>query len=215
MLERSPDLGQRENRIPIPTHAFLTSETLDVNGVKIQLDYKGVNHTPGNIFIYTPKQKVLAAIDIISRGWSVFRHCDASENIRGGVEAHDWILEYDFTARVAGHVNRWGTRVDAVEPHEYITDLVNYSKEAVEQIDDTDLINRQGLGNAWVLWENWMNELSNYATKMTLEKKTSTGQTWPERLAGNDVMTTYRAYLIVGALRLEWGFMSVMSVLEQ
>ncbi|MDT7724845.1 MAG: hypothetical protein QOI21_1421 [Actinomycetota bacterium] len=207
MLERWPDLGGSKP-IPVPTHTFSTSETLDVNGVRLQLDYKGVNHAPGNIFIYAPKQKALAAIDIISPGWSAFKHCDASENIRGWTEAHEWILEYDFTAVVSGHVNRWGTREDAIASRDYTNDIVEFAKEAFNEVDVADLVARIGFSNAWVLWENYFNDLTNYVTKQTLEKKTSNGQNWAERLAGADVMTKYHAYSILEALRLEWGLLT-------
>jgi glyoxylase-like metal-dependent hydrolase (beta-lactamase superfamily II) len=207
MLERWPDLGGNKP-IPVPTHTFSTSETLDVNGVRLQLDYKGVNHAPGNIFIYASKQKALAAIDIISPGWSPFKACDASENIRGWAEAHDWILEYDFTAVVSGHVNRWGTREDAITSRDYTNDIIGFAKEALNEVDVADLVARIGFSNAWVLWENYFNDMTNYVTKQTLEKKTSNGQTWAERLAGADVMTKYHAYSILEALRLEWGLLS-------
>jgi glyoxylase-like metal-dependent hydrolase (beta-lactamase superfamily II) len=210
ILRRWPDLGGKQP-IPLPTETFSTGATLDVNGVKLELDYKGVNHVPGNIFIYAPKQKVLGAIDIISPGRTVFRHCDAPESIRGWVDAHDWILEYDFQALVSGHVNRWGTREDAIEAREYIHDLVGFAKEALAQVDDAKFIDRLGFSDARVLWESWRNELANHATKKTLEKQSSNGQNWAERLAGADVYTKYHAYSIVEALRLEWGLVSQME----
>jgi glyoxylase-like metal-dependent hydrolase (beta-lactamase superfamily II) len=198
-LVRWPD-----DNSPVPTETFTKDTTLDVNSVKLDLSYKGQNHCEGNIFIYAPQQKVLAAIDIISPGWSTFRHCDASENFRGWVEAHDQILEYDFTAIVAGHVNRWGTREDAIASREYIHDIVAFAQEALEQAAYRELIERIGYSNVWVLWENYLNDLTNYVTKKTLEKKSSNGQTWARRLAGADVMTKYHAYSIVEAMRLEW-----------
>lgn len=207
MIQRWPDLGGKRG-LPVPTHTFSTSETLDVNGVTFQLDYKGVNHTPGNIFIYAPQQKALAAIDIISPGWSAFKHCDASENIRGWAEAHDWILDYDFKAVVSGHVNRWGTREDAQASRDYTNDIITFSKEALDQAEDLEYIERIGFSNAWVLWENYFNEMTNYATKKTLEKVTDNGQTWGQRLAGADVMTKYHVYSVLEALRLEYGLVT-------
>jgi glyoxylase-like metal-dependent hydrolase (beta-lactamase superfamily II) len=203
-LEQWPDLGGKRP-LPLPTQTFSTNEVLDVNGVKLHLDYKGINHAPGNIFIYAPEQKVLAAIDIISPGWSPFKNCDASENIRGWVDAHDWILEYDFQAIVSGHVNRWGTRQDAVASRAYTNDMVTFAKEAFEAVEVNELVTKVGFANAWVLWENYFNDMTNYVTKKTLENKTDNGQTWAERLAGADVMTKYHAYTILEALRLNWG----------
>jgi glyoxylase-like metal-dependent hydrolase (beta-lactamase superfamily II) len=207
MLERWPDLGGK-TPVPLPTETITASDTVEINGVTLNLDYKGVNHAPGNIFIYAPKQKVLAAIDIISPGWSAFKHCDASENIRGWAEAHDWILDYDFDAVVSGHVNRWGTREDAIASRDYTNDIIDYAKEAFAQVDDLELLDRLGVGNGWVLWENYFNDMTNYVTSKTLSKKTDNGQTWAARLAGADVMTKYHAYSILEALRLEWGLLS-------
>ena len=206
ILSRWPD----ESR-PIPTETFSNEETLNVNGVKLELSYKGQNHCEGNIFIYAPKQQVLAAIDIISPGWSAFKHCDASENIRGWVEAHDQILEYDFKGLVSGHVNRFGTREDAVTSRAYTYDIVEFSKKALDEVGYMDLIERIGFSNVWVLWENYFNEMTNYVTKMTLQKVTDNGQTWAQRLAGADVMTKYHAYSILEALRLEWGHLSKLE----
>jgi glyoxylase-like metal-dependent hydrolase (beta-lactamase superfamily II) len=193
---------------PAPTETFETETTLDVNSVKLELSYRGQNHCEGNIFIYAPKQKVLAAIDIITPGWTPFKNCDASECIRGWVQAHDWILEYDFNAIVAGHFNRWGTREDAITSREYTNDMVAFSKEAVEQCEYQDLLTRIGFSNPWALWDNYLNELTNYATKKVLTKKSSNGQTWAQRLAAADVQTKYHVSCLVQAMRLEWGVLS-------
>ena len=207
LLERWPDIGGPRG-MRLPTELFEDHETLNVGGVEIELNYHGVNHSVGNSFIYLPKQKVLAAIDIFSPGWTAFRHCDASENIRGWTEAHDWILEYDFNAVVCGHTNHWGTRADAQESRDYVFDMVEFSKEALNSTVDQELFERFGLANAWVLWDAYFNELSNEVTYKTLNKVTDNGQTWAQRLAGADVMTKYHAYSILEALRLEWGLLT-------
>lgn len=200
ILERFPD----PNR-PVPTETFQHDETLDVNGVTLELSYKGQNHCEGNIFVYAPAQKVLAAIDIMNPGWSVFRYCDASENIRGWVQAHDQILDYDFDAVVCGHVNRWGTKDDARTSREYVNDLVDLGREALEQVSDAEEMRWVGLHHPWVVWNNWLNEMANYVTRRILTKETSTGQPWTERLAGVDAVTMYHAFTVVEQLRLEWG----------
>jgi glyoxylase-like metal-dependent hydrolase (beta-lactamase superfamily II) len=204
-LERWPDSS------PPPTETFTKEATLDVNGVKLEMSYPGQNHCEGNIFIYARRQKVLAAIDIISPGWSAFRACDASESFRGWVDAHDEILKYDFKALVAGHVNRWGTRADAVASREYAQDMVAFAQEGLQQCGYLEILERIGFSNGWVLWENYLNDITNWATKRVLTKTTSNGQTWAHRLAGADVMTKYHIYSLVEALRLEWGVLSKME----
>jgi glyoxylase-like metal-dependent hydrolase (beta-lactamase superfamily II) len=196
---------------PAPTETFATSTTLDVNGVKLELSYTGQNHCEGNIFIYAPKQKVLAAIDISSPGWSTFRACDASESIRGWVDAHDEILKFDFNAHVAGHSTRWGTREDAIVSRDYVQDMVAICKDGLEQVGYSDILERIGGSNGWVLWDNYLNEVTNWATKRILTKVSSNGQTWMQRLAGADVATKYHVFCIIQSLRLEWGVHSKME----
>jgi glyoxylase-like metal-dependent hydrolase (beta-lactamase superfamily II) len=53
-LAQSPD-----NHRPAPTITFDSSYTLNVGNQTLQLDYRGPNHDPGNIFIYAPTQKIL------------------------------------------------------------------------------------------------------------------------------------------------------------
>src|SRR5574337_265693 len=118
LLQRFPDPYR-----PVPTDTFSKDTTLDVHGVKLELSYKGQNHSEGNIFIYAPKQKVLAAIDIASPGWVTFRDCDSSENFCGYVDAHHQILDYDFKTLVSGHVSKLGTKEDVKEGLEYLEDL--------------------------------------------------------------------------------------------
>jgi glyoxylase-like metal-dependent hydrolase (beta-lactamase superfamily II) len=77
LLERWPD----PNR-PVPTETFAKDATLEVNGVKMELSYKGQNHCEGNIFIYAPKQKVLAAIDIFAPGWVPFKRPGQNPGMR-------------------------------------------------------------------------------------------------------------------------------------
>lgn len=206
MLTRFPD----PNR-PEPTETFTTDATLDVNGVRLDLSYKGQNHCEGNIFVYAPQHKVLAAIDIFVPGWSYFRGCNASEGLRGWVQAHDQILDYDFETIVCGHVNRWGTRDDARTAREYVNDMVNFGIEALGHISAAEQIQRAGFDNPWLVLDNWLNEMANYVTHKILTVQTSTGQRWTDRLAGVDVVTKYHAYEIVELLRMECGVLGSLD----
>jgi glyoxylase-like metal-dependent hydrolase (beta-lactamase superfamily II) len=202
LLERFPD-PQR----PIPNITFAKDYTLELGGVKLELSYKGLNHCPGNIFIYAPKQKVLVAIDIVSPGHTSFMHCDASENISGWLEAHDQILEYDFNYFVGGHITRWGTREDVITAREFFHDMLHYAWEVLEEMSTPEAaqgyIQSVGIDHVWVGVETYINSMANEITKRTLSKITSNGKKWTERLAGATSMTKYHAYSIVESTRLE------------
>ena len=202
LLERFPD----PNR-PLPNETFLKDATLEVNGVKLELSYKGQNHCEGNIFIYAPKQKVLAAIDIASPGWITFRDCDASENMSGYVDAFDQVLSYDFETVVSGHVSKVGGREAVVEGREYMHDLLDFSREALETIEFEYFLKQLGTGPYRAAMraaeEKYFNVCTNFVTKKMLDKVTSNGKKWPERLNGADVMTKHNAFYVIEKTRLE------------
>lgn len=202
LLERFPDPGR-----PLPTVTFAKDYTLTVGGVTLELSYKGENHCPGNIFIYAPAQKVLTCIDIVSPGSATFMHCDASQNITAWYEAQHQIMEYDFDFLVAGHHMKYGTPELVKEAIEYFADILEGAQAAIDIYSRSDrlmdIILEPGLDRFWVGSENWINSMVNYTTKYVLEKKTSNGKLWSERLAGVTTQTKYHAYTVMESIRLE------------
>ena len=201
LLERFPDPDR-----PPPMETFEKDEVLDVNGVKIELSYKGQNHCEGNIFIYVPKPKILAAIDIASPGWVTFRDCDSSENMSGYVDAFDQILAYDFNTIISGHVSKTGGRADVVEGRDYLRELQRLAREALETVDISyfrkQLSPERRANYRWVE-EEYFSACTNYVTKKMLEKRDAQGRTWAQRLSGVDVMTKHNAYYMIEKTRLE------------
>jgi glyoxylase-like metal-dependent hydrolase (beta-lactamase superfamily II) len=202
LLERFPDPKR-----PLPTTTFEDEYVLDVGGVRLELSYKGENHCPGNIFIYAPQHKVLTAIDIVSPGSVTFMHCDASQNISGWYESQAQVLAYDFDYFVGGHHMRYGTYEQVELCVEYFADVLQGANEAVERFSRSDalghIIEGAGPGRIFVATENWISSMANYTTQYVLEKKTSNGQLWWERLAGATTQTKYHAYTVLESIRLE------------
>jgi hypothetical protein len=52
--------------------------------------------------------------------------------------------------------------------------MVAFSREALEQCGYMDLLERIGFSNPWVLWDNYFNEMTNYATKRSSQKNPAT-----------------------------------------
>ena len=75
--------------VPLPTVTFDDKYTVEVGGQVLELEYRGANHEPGNIFIYAPMQKTLLLIDIIFPGWTPFKNLALAEDIPGYFRAHD------------------------------------------------------------------------------------------------------------------------------
>lgn len=202
LLQRFPDPYR-----PVPTETFAKDAALDVGGVRLELSYKGQNHCEGNSFVYAPRQQILAAIDIASPGWITFREGDSSDNLSGFVQAHYQILDYDFKTLISGHVSRLGNRDDVIEGIEYLEDLVRFSREALETIPMDYFLKQLGTGAYRAAFrvaeDNYFCALTNYVTKQMLERVTSNGKRWAERLNGADVMTKYNAFAMVEKTRLE------------
>lgn len=95
--------------IPIPTETFSDNYTLNVGGKTLELEYRGVNHDRGNIYIYAPEQKVLMLIDVIFPGWIPFKELAVAEDAPGFYQVHDDILSFDFETLISGHMGRLGT----------------------------------------------------------------------------------------------------------
>lgn len=134
--ETAAILARRNDpRRPVPTVTFENNYTLTVGGQTLVLDYKGVNHETGNIFIYAPRQKVLMLVDVIYPGWMPYKNLGIAEDVPGYIQAHHEALSYDFDVFVAGHVNRLGTRQDIETSLEFVSELKTLVSEALQKLD--------------------------------------------------------------------------------
>ena len=93
--------------VPMPTVTFPDKYTLTVGSQTLELEYRGPNHNPGNIFIYAPKQKMLLLIDVVFPGWSPFLELAITTSPFEYIKSHDDILSYDFDTLVSGHLGVW------------------------------------------------------------------------------------------------------------
>jgi len=125
--KKTAEILARRNdpRRPVPTVTFDDSYTLTVGDQTLQLDYKGVNHQTGNIFIYAPRQKVLMLVDVVYPGWMPYKNLGIAEDVPGYIQAHQDALAYDFDTLVAGHVDRLGTRKDVETSLQFVNELNN------------------------------------------------------------------------------------------
>lgn len=125
---------RRDPRRPIPTFIFDQTYTLTAGDQELVLDYRGVNHESGNIFIYAPKQKVLMLVDVVYPGWMPYKNLGIAEDVPGYIQAHRDALGYDFDTLVAGHVDRLGTRQDVEISLEFVNELKNTVLSEIEKV---------------------------------------------------------------------------------
>jgi glyoxylase-like metal-dependent hydrolase (beta-lactamase superfamily II) len=105
----------RDPHRPLPHITFKDKYTLRVGNQTLELSYHGPNHTPSNIFMYAPAQRVALLIDVIFPGWVPFAELAISDFIPGWTAAHDVLLTFDFDVFVPGHVGRLGTKHDVLQ----------------------------------------------------------------------------------------------------
>ncbi|KAH0604588.1 uncharacterized protein H6S33_006256 [Morchella sextelata] len=198
-------LNQGNLPVPVPTVTFDKHMTLQVGNQTVELSYKGDNHAVGNIFIYAPKQKILALIDVVFPGWAPFGELGASEYIPGWTKAHDQILEYDFDYYIGGHVSRLGNRADVEIQRQYVMDLKRITIDAVAA--STPLIAQitgpataANPGNPWA-------QTSAYGQWLTDYCEPKINDLWVGKLGGADVYARMNCYKMIEAVRLDWGYL--------
>ena len=185
---------------PVPTRSFTEKMTLEVGSQTLQLEYKGLNHSPGNIYIYAPKQKVLMLVDVVFPGWAPFKDLAVAESIDGFLEAHDLILEYDFTHFVGGHLTRHGTREDVEIQKAYVADILGAADRANGRMDFgaafSAAAKRGGGGNPYALIDILFDSTAQQCAKEVEDK-------WSGRLGGVDIFTLGHCMRITWHRRLD------------
>ena len=182
--------------VPKPTVTFSNKYTLTVGTQTLELEYKGPSHSPGNIFIYAPKQKVLMFIDVIFPGWTPFKWLAVAEDVPAFVDSHDWVLSYDFETLITGHLGRLGTREDVEIQKEYILDTQANAAAALQTVDFNAIAGEVGFANPWLLFDTYLNAVSEECAELTEEK-------WVGRLAAVDVFTKSHCDKLVESLRID------------
>jgi cyclase len=116
----------KQMKPPLPTRTLASTVTLNEGGREIEILQLGRGHTDGDVFIYLPKEKVVATGDALI-DWMPFMNDGFPED---WVHTLDALEKYDFTRVIPGHGD--------VAPREqlaffrgYLTDLVAAIKQAV------------------------------------------------------------------------------------
>ena len=203
---------------PPPTVSINNEYRLQVCNQTLQLKYDGLNHEPGNIFIYAPEQRVLMLVDIIFPGWVPFAYLGEAQTVPGFIKAHDQVLRYDFKHYIGGHLNRVGTREDVKIQREYVNDLYNNCAQAIALSaappNSTNPISAAALfppvlasnpGNAWAEFKVYTNAVVGYCVNVTNAK-------WLNRLGGADAFGFENGYAMIESLRIDFDVLGPFAV---
>ena len=198
-LQRAKSVARNASMVPsIPTVTFSKNYTLQIGNQTLKLDYYGVNHLPGNIFIYAPKQKVLMLVDIIFPGWIPFPYLAIAKDTAGFIKAHDIALNnYDFDTIVAGHLTRLGTRNDVVIQKEFVSDLEKAAATANQEVLFSKIASQVGsFDNPWLIFSTYIDAINKQCEDGMLPK-------WQSRLGGAEIFMSTHCFTMSESGRVD------------
>ncbi len=184
---------------PVPDVTFADSYTLEVGGERVELAWRGSNHSPDNIYIHFPGHDTLMFIDVVNAGWVPIYNLNLSEDVIGYMGAPDIALSYPWTHFICGHLGRLATRDDVAVHQAYIADIEASAREALAAVDPLPFYMHYG-ENVWAGVKAHLDTVTERAAAPVVAKYTGV-------LAAADieVFTWTTTFAIMQSLRLDRG----------
>jgi glyoxylase-like metal-dependent hydrolase (beta-lactamase superfamily II) len=182
---------------PAPEETFQDRRTLEIGGERVELAWRGANHTPDNSYIYFPAHDTLMLIDIINSGWVPVYNLNLTGDLPGYIEAPATALTYPWKHLISGHLGRLGTREDVALQQQYVADISENAKTALATVDPTPYFMKYG-ENMWAAVRGYLDEVTDVAAEPVIAKYTGV-------LAAADVFTTHTTLWVLESIRLDLG----------
>jgi glyoxylase-like metal-dependent hydrolase (beta-lactamase superfamily II) len=198
--EETRNLLLRDNDPARPPNeqTFQDRRTLEIGGERIDLVWFGANHSPDNIIIHLPDHDALMLIDIVNPGWAPVFQSNLTEDIPGYLEAPAKALAYSWTHFIGGHLGRLGTRDDLTVHQQYMADIAESSRKAIDTVDYTPYFAKYP-DNPWAAFRGGLDETVATAAAPVIEKYTGV-------LAAADVFTESTTFQVLQSIRLDLGY---------
>jgi len=182
---------------PPNEETFQDTRTLEIGGERIDLAWHGANHTPDNIIIHLPDHNTLMLIDIVNPGWAPVYLSNLTEDIPGYLDAPANALAYPCRHFIGRHLGRLGTREDVALHQQYMEDIAESSRKAIDNADLWRYFEKYG-ANVWAAFRGGLDEMVATAAAPVTEKYTGV-------LAAADVFTDSTTFQVLQSLRLDQG----------
>src|SRR6478672_3404401 len=183
---------------PAPEETFQDRRSLEIGGERIDLAWYGPNHSPDNIIIHLPDHDALMLVDIVNPGWVPIYQSNLTEDIPGYIEAPANALAYSWKHFIGGHNGRLGTRDDLTLHQQYMADLADSSRKAIDTVDPTPYFVKYG-ENFWAALKGYLDECAATTAAPVIEKYTGV-------LAAADVFTEDVTFEVMQSIRLDLGY---------
>jgi glyoxylase-like metal-dependent hydrolase (beta-lactamase superfamily II) len=183
---------------PAPEETFQDRRTLDIGGERIDLFWHGANHSPDNIFIHLPRHGALMLVDIVNPGCAAVCQGNVVSDVPGYIEATSYALTYPWKYFLGGHTSRLGTRHDLVTHRQYMADIVESSRIALDTVDPAPYFSTHGDG----MWA----AISEYLAATTAAAAAPVVAKYSAVLARADLYTPHTTFQVMQSIRLDLGY---------
>ena len=137
-------------------------------------------------------------VDIVNPGWAPVYISNLTEDIPGYIEAPANALAYSWKHFIGGHMGRLGTRDDVTLHQQYMADIADSSRKAIDTVDPTPYFVKYG-ENTWAAVRGYLDEVTAAAAAPVIEKYTGV-------LAAADVFTESTTFWVMESIRLDLGY---------
>ncbi len=123
----------------------------------VQLSDRGTAHSPGDLYIWAPRQKILMLVDVVFPKWVPFSSLALTDDVRGYINAHDQILAFPFETFIGGHLTRLGGRDDVEKNLEYVLAVRDAAGAALGTVGFGDISDETAVmsdADAFVYFQN-------------------------------------------------------------
>jgi glyoxylase-like metal-dependent hydrolase (beta-lactamase superfamily II) len=183
---------------PAPEETFQDKRSLEIGGERIDLTWRGSNHSPDNVYIHLPDHDALMLVDIVNPGWAPIYVANLSEDIPGYLEAPANAMALPWTHFLGGHMGRVGTRADVTLHQEYMADIAAAARKAIDTVDPTPYYMKYR-ENSWGLVRGYLDAVTAATALPVIEKYTG-------KMAAVDVFTASTAFWVMESIRLDLGY---------
>jgi glyoxylase-like metal-dependent hydrolase (beta-lactamase superfamily II) len=183
---------------PPVEETFQDQTKLLIGGEHIHLAWHGPNHSPDNIYIHLPEHDTLMLIDVVNPGWAPIYLSNLTEDIPGYIDASAKALAYSWEHFIGGHNGRLGTRDDVTLHQQYMADISESSRQAIDSVDPTPYFQKYG-ENSWAAVKGYLDEITATAAAPVIEKYTGV-------IAAADVFTESTTFQVMQSIRLDLGY---------
>jgi len=165
-------LAKRKITVEPPHITFTERMEFHLGEMDLELAYHGHAHSPGDIYIYLPRQKVLFAGDLL---WVGFFPNVREADVPNQIKVVDELLKLPVDYYVPGHGDITSDRASIVRMRDFLVSLYDTVARGVETGKTIEEINldAEGLAEGYPDWQgkNFLNTAIEVLYRTLKEKK--------------------------------------------